>query len=48
MDVCEYPDSGKINILPNQEIYQTRDRVNYYEGEDKVREKWPDSIVKKG
>lgn len=48
MDVCEYPDSGKINILPNQEIYQTRDRVDYYKGEDKVREKWPDSIVKKG
>ena len=47
MDVCEYPDSGKINILPNQEIYQTRDRVDYYKGEDKVREKWPDSIVKK-
>ena len=45
LDVCEYPDSGKINILPAQEIYQTEDRVDYYENEDKVTEKWPGRII---
>ncbi|MNP43390.1 hypothetical protein D3C76_1372070 [compost metagenome] len=31
IDIVEYPDSGKINILPEHEIYQT---------EDKVSERW--------
>ena len=39
-DVCEYPDSGKINIRPYREIYQSKDKVDYYKGEDKVRETW--------
>lgn len=41
LDICEYPDSGKINILPYQEVYQSEDKVDYYKGEEKVREKWP-------
>lgn len=41
MDVCEYPDSGKVNILPEHELYQIADRVDYYKGEDKISEKWP-------
>jgi uncharacterized cupin superfamily protein len=40
LDVCEYPDSGKINILPYQEIYNSDTTVDYYQGEEKVREKW--------
>jgi len=40
LDVCEYPDSGKINILPYHEIYQSEDKVDYYKGEDSVKEKW--------
>jgi uncharacterized cupin superfamily protein len=47
LDVCEYPDSGKVNILPYMEIYKTEDRVDYYNGEDKVSEKWPAEIVNK-
>jgi uncharacterized cupin superfamily protein len=47
LDVCEYPDSGKINILPYQEIYQTEDRIDYYKGEDKVSEKWPKDVIRK-
>jgi len=46
IDVCEYPDTGKVNILPNQEVYKTEDRVDYYKGEEKVNEKWPPEIVK--
>jgi len=40
LDVSEYPDSGKINILPNQEIYQSEDKVDYYKGEESVKDKW--------
>ncbi|MBN2534052.1 MAG: cupin domain-containing protein [Spirochaetales bacterium] len=47
LDVCEYPDSGKINILPYLEIYQKKSRVDYFLAEDKVREKWPAEIIKK-
>lgn len=41
LDVCEYPDSGKINILPSREIFNAADQVDYYGGEDKVAQKWP-------
>jgi uncharacterized cupin superfamily protein len=44
LDVCEYPDSGKINILPFQEIYEKADSVDYYKGEDKVKEKWVNRV----
>ena len=47
LDVCEYPDSGKINILPQREVYQKEDAVDYYKGEDKVNEKWPAEIISK-
>ena len=45
-DVCEYPDSGKINIRSYQEIFQSEDRVDYYKGEDNVREKWLNLLKK--
>lgn len=38
-DVCEYPDSGKINIC-DKEVYELGEKADYYKGEDKVREKW--------
>lgn len=41
IDVCEYPDSGKVNILPYKEIYEVDSQVDYYKGEDKIKEKWP-------
>ncbi len=28
IDICEYPDSGKVNILPANEIYEEKDRVD--------------------
>ncbi len=45
VDVCEYPDSNKINILPYQEIYESSAKVDYYKGEENVKTKWPDDIV---
>ncbi len=47
LDVCEYPDSGKINILPHREIYQTDNKVDYYKDEEHVSEKWPKEIIQK-
>jgi len=48
IDVCEYPDSGKINILPDLEIFESSAKVNYYKGEENVKAKWPDDIVNNG
>ncbi len=47
LDVCDYPDSGKVNILPPREIYQADSRVDYCKGEENVSEKWPETIIKK-
>jgi len=46
IDVCEYPDSGKINILPYMEVFATSSRVRYYSGEEDVRKKWPQELLK--
>ncbi len=40
IDVCEYPDSGKINILPEGNIFERKDQVDYYKGEEKTEEIW--------
>ena len=47
VDVCEYPDSGKINILPALDIFKEASKVSYYTGEEDVRDKWPKEILKK-
>lgn len=46
IDVCEYPDSRKINILPDMESFNTSSRVSYYSGEEDVRKKWPKELLK--
>ena len=40
LDVCEYPDSGKINISPFNEIFVKDSQVDYFKGEDNVDEIW--------
>lgn len=47
IDVCEYPGSNKINILPDLEIYESSSKVDYYKGEEKVKDKWPEKVVNK-
>jgi len=42
LDVCEYPDSGKINISPFKEIFVKDSQVDYFRGEDNVENKWID------
>jgi uncharacterized cupin superfamily protein len=39
-DVCEYPDSDKINLLPMDEVFRKDSRVDYFDGEENVRDKW--------
>ncbi len=47
IDVCEYPDSGKINILPAMDIFKKETTVPYYTGEENVKEMWPKEILKR-
>jgi len=45
IDVCEYPDSGKLNILPNIEVFESSSSVDYYKGEENVVTKWPKELL---
>jgi uncharacterized cupin superfamily protein len=47
VDVCEYPDSKKINILPAMDIFEEGSKVSYYTGEKGVKDKWPKELLKK-
>ena len=47
IDVCEYPDSGKVNILPDMNIFESSSSVNYYKGEENVAAKWPEDLLRK-
>ena len=40
IDVVEYPDSGKINIIPPIEVFEKKSRVDYFKGEEDVVKKW--------
>ncbi|MDR2765571.1 MAG: cupin domain-containing protein [Tannerella sp.] len=39
-DVCEYPDSNKIYLVPSCEIFGKDAQLNYFDGEENVRDKW--------
>jgi uncharacterized cupin superfamily protein len=47
IDICEYPDSGKVNILPNIQVFESSSSVDYYKGEEKVATKWPKELMRK-
>ncbi len=47
IDVCEYPDSGKINILPFLEVFEQSSKVDYYNDEKDVARMWPKKIIQK-
>jgi len=47
VDVCEYPDSGKINILPALDIFLKDSKIPYYTGEEGVKGKWPAELFTK-
>jgi len=39
-DIAEYPDSGKILLAPSFEIFTKESKVDYFEGERNILEKW--------
>ena len=47
MDITEYPDSNKINILPSWGIFEKNSRVEYNKGEENIREIWDNMQEKK-
>jgi hypothetical protein len=47
IDVCDYPDSGKVNILPDIQVFESSSSVDYYTGEENVAAKWPKELLRK-
>ncbi len=43
LDVVEYPDSGKINILPYSEVFEKKSKTGYFKGEENISDKWDKS-----
>lgn len=41
-DICEYPDSDKINISYPGEIFEKGSHVGYFKGEENIRQIWKD------
>jgi uncharacterized cupin superfamily protein len=41
-DVCEYPDSNKINLMQptSDRVFDKNSSLHYFDGEENVREKW--------
>jgi uncharacterized cupin superfamily protein len=46
-DVCEYPDSKKVFLVPSYEIFDKDAQLNYFDGEENVQEKWKEIKDKK-
>jgi len=46
VDIVDYPDSNKVNILPYMDIFKLKDKVDYFEGEAKVKRYWPEKMLK--
>ena len=40
IDVTEYPDSGKVNIMPFKMIFEKNTQVNYNKGEANISDIW--------
>jgi uncharacterized cupin superfamily protein len=40
IEVCEYPDSNKVSILPQRDIFERSSRVDYFTREENVAAKW--------
>ena len=40
LDVSEYPDSNKLAILPNIEVFDRDSKINYNDREENIKEIW--------
>lgn len=41
-DVCEYPDSNKVYLIPSGEIFNKDSEMEYFDGERNIQERWDD------
>lgn len=41
-DVCEYPDSNKVYLIPSGEIFNKDSKMEYFDGERNIKERWND------
>lgn len=39
-DVCEYPDSNKVYLVPTGEIFDKDVQLGYFDGEEDIKDKW--------
>ena len=39
-DIAEYPDSGKILLIPSHEIFKKEPNQNYFDGDENIFQKW--------
>lgn len=39
-DVCEYPDSNKVYLVPTGEIFDKNIQLGYFDGEENIKSKW--------
>ena len=39
-DIAEYPDSGKILVVPSYEIFKKESDQNYFAGDENIFKKW--------
>lgn len=45
IDIVEYPDTGKVAVLPYMEIFEKTKGLDYFTGEEEVVKKWPSEII---
>jgi uncharacterized cupin superfamily protein len=45
-DVCEYPDSNKLFLVPSNEIFDIKTQLNYFDGEENIQKKWEEIEAK--
>ncbi len=44
-DVCEYPDSGKLNVRAQARVFEVGSAVDYWEGEADPGSRWPAEVL---
>ncbi|MCC8145493.1 MAG: hypothetical protein LIO93_03440, partial [Bacteroidales bacterium] len=44
-DICEYPDSNKLFIVPTYEIFRKDTQVAYFDGEENIKKIWEEMMM---
>ena len=45
MDLCEYPDSGKLNVMGQGRVFKLESQVDYWVGEKDPSPAWPKDVL---